>query len=101
VPANEIVGLGPGEVFVHRNVANMVVNTDLNMLSCLQFAVQHLKVKHIIGECAVKSSCALRVQLTVMARAWLSCEELFKFEVHCSSCRHHSQPASFVTGVCR
>jgi len=48
VPANEIVGLGPGEVFVHRNVANMVVNTDLNMLSCLQFAVQHLKVKHII-----------------------------------------------------
>lgn len=48
VPANEIVGLGPGEVFVHRNGANLVLNTDLNMLACLQFAVEYLKVKHII-----------------------------------------------------
>jgi carbonic anhydrase len=48
VPANEIVGLDPGELFVHRNVANVVVHTDLNCLSVLQFAVDLLKVKHVI-----------------------------------------------------
>ena len=50
VPANEIMGLGPGEVFVHRNVGNMVVGTDANLLACLQFAVERLAVDHIIGE---------------------------------------------------
>lgn len=48
VPANEITGTHPGEIFVHRNIANMVVHTDLNMLSVLQYAVDVLKVKHVI-----------------------------------------------------
>ncbi len=48
VPANEIMGLEPGEVFVHRNVANIVANIDLNVMSVINYAVAHLKVKHII-----------------------------------------------------
>jgi len=48
VPANEITGTQPGEIFVHRNVANLVVHTDLNLLSVLQYAVEVLKVEHII-----------------------------------------------------
>ena len=48
VPANEVIGAQPGEVFVHRNIANMVVHTDMNMLSVLDYAVNVLKVKHVI-----------------------------------------------------
>jgi carbonic anhydrase len=48
VPANQITGLAPGEIFVHRNIANVVVHTDLNCLSVIQFAVDILKIRHII-----------------------------------------------------
>lgn len=48
VPANEIIGAQPGEVFVHRNIANMVIHTDMNMLSVLDYAVNVLKVRHVI-----------------------------------------------------
>ena len=48
VPANQIVGVAPGELFVHRNVANLVVHTDLNCLSVMQFAIDMLKVRHVI-----------------------------------------------------
>lgn len=48
VPADQITGTQPGEIFVHRNVANLVVNTDVNLLSVLDYAVNHLKIKHVI-----------------------------------------------------
>lgn len=48
VPADRITGTQPGEIFVHRNIANMVIHTDVNLLSVLDFAVNHLKVKHVI-----------------------------------------------------
>ncbi len=48
VPANEIMGLEPGDVFVHRNIANIVENTDLNAQSVIEYAVRHLRVKHIV-----------------------------------------------------
>ncbi|MBC7650982.1 MAG: carbonic anhydrase [Deinococcales bacterium] len=48
VPADKITGTQPGEIFVHRNIANLVINTDVNLLSVVDYAVNHLKVKHII-----------------------------------------------------
>ena len=48
VPANQITDTNPGEIFVHRNIANMVIHTDVNLLSVLEFAVSHLKVRHVI-----------------------------------------------------
>lgn len=74
VPANQIVGLLPGELFVHRNVANLVVHTDLNCLSVMQFAVDILKVRHIIvcghyGCSGVQA--ALRRQRIGLSDNWL------------------------------
>ncbi|WP_372944525.1 carbonic anhydrase [Muriicola sp.] len=48
VTAEEVMGLGPGEVFVHRNIANMVISVDLNVMSVVEYAIQHLKVNHVV-----------------------------------------------------
>ncbi len=74
VPANEIVGLAPGELFVHRNVANVVVHSDLNCLSVMQFAVELLGVSHIIvcGHYGCSGvSAALNHQRVGLADNWL------------------------------
>ena len=74
VPANEIVGLLPGELFVHRNIANLVVHTDLNCLSVMQFAVDVLQIEHIIvcGHYGCSGvSAALQNQRVGLADNWL------------------------------
>lgn len=75
VPANEITGTAPGEIFVHRNVANLVVNTDVNLLSVLDYAVNHLKVKHVIvcghyGCGGIKASMT-KVDFKAVLNMWL------------------------------
>src|SRR6187401_992003 len=75
VPANEITNTQPGEIFVHRNIANMVVHTDVNLLSVLDFAVSHLKVKHVIvcghyGCGGIKSAIA-KTDFKAVLNMWL------------------------------
>lgn len=83
VPANEVTNTEPGEIFVHRNVANLVVNTDLNLLSVLQYAVDVLKVKHIIvcghyGCGGVKA--AMTQQSFGLINKWLSnIKDVYRF----------------------
>jgi len=83
VPANEILGLLPGEIFVHRNIANLVVHTDLNCLSVIQFAVEVLKIKHIIicghyGCGGVKS--AMENQMHGLIDNWLcNIKDVFRY----------------------
>jgi carbonic anhydrase len=75
VPANEITGTQPGEIFVHRNVANLVIHTDVNLLSVLDYAVNHLKVKHIIvcGHygCGGVKAAATRHDFKYLLNMWL------------------------------
>jgi len=75
VPANEITGTQPGEIFVHRNVANLVVNTDVNLLAVLDFAVTHLQVKHVIvcGHygCGGIKAAATKIDYRPVLNMWL------------------------------
>ena len=75
VPANIITGLQPGEIFVHRNVANLVINTDVNLLSVLDYAVNHLKVKHVIvcGHygCGGVRAAAMKIDFKYLLNMWL------------------------------
>jgi carbonic anhydrase len=92
VPANEIVNLMPGEMFVHRNIANVVVHTDLNCLSVMQFAVDVLKVKHIIvcghyGCSGVRA--ALRCDRIGLADNWLRhVQDVSEKHKHCVHAVH-------------
>lgn len=75
VPANEITGTQPGEIFVHRNVANLVVNTDVNVLAVLDYAVTHLKVRHVIvcGHygCGGIKAAATKIDFKPVLNMWL------------------------------
>ncbi len=75
VPANEITGTQPGEIFVHRNVANLVINTDVNLLSVLDYAVNHLKVKHVIvcGHygCGGIKAATTKIDFKMVLNMWL------------------------------
>ena len=99
VPANQITGLAPGEVFVHRNVANVVVHTDLNSLSVIQFAVDLLKVRHImvVGHYGCSGvHAALKGTRVGIADNWLRHvrdvhEKHADLMAHCPSSQHHDR----------
>ena len=102
VPANEIVGLLPGELFVHRNIANVVVHTDLNCLSVMQFAVDVLKVRHIIvcghyGCSGVLA--ALRGQRIGLADNWLRHVQDVRTKHH-DRIAAHADPARQADALC-
>ena len=80
VPANQIVGLLPGELFVHRNVANVVVHTDLNCLSVLQYAIDALQVKHVIV-------CGHYGCGGVLAAFQNASDRFQRYRRHCQPCR--------------
>lgn len=102
VPANEIVGLDPGEIFVHRNVANLAVPTDINFLSVLAFAVNVLQVKHVIacghyGCGGVKA--ALQDSRNGVIDHWLEpVREVYRTErAHIDAIRH---PSDQINALC-
>jgi len=97
VPANEIIGLDPGEVFVHRNVANLVVHSDLNLLSVLQFAVEVLKVEHVmvVGHYGCGGVAAVAEQRSVgLADNWLR-------HVEDVALKHRERLEAAVDGIAR
>jgi len=84
VPANEITGTQPGEIFVHRNVANMVVNTDVNLLAVLDYAVTQLKVRHVIvcGHygCGGIKAAATKTDFKPVLNMWLrNIKDVYRF----------------------
>jgi carbonic anhydrase len=94
VPANEITGTQPGEIFVHRNVANLVVNTDVNLLAVLDYAVTHLQVKHVIvcGHygCGGIKAAATRTDYRPVLNMWLrNIKDVM---------RHHRHELETITG---
>ncbi len=96
VPANEIIGLLPGEVFVHRNIANVVVHTDLNCLSVMQYAVDVLKVRHImvVGHYGCGGvQAALRCTRVGLADNWLRHVQDVKEKHQDCLCRLPDEPA--------
>lgn len=102
VPAEELVGLSPGELFVHRNVANVVVHTDFNSLSVMQFAVDVLKVKHIIvcghyGCGGVQAT--LRGERVGLADNWLRHVDDV-FQKHCSLLERWENEAQKLNHLC-
>ena len=98
VPANVVIGLHPGEVFVHRNVANVVPHTDLNVLSVLEYAVKVLKVEHIIvcghSDCGAMKAVLNPAQLERMptVKGWLRHAEVAKIvvEQNCGCADHNT-----------